>query len=139
MNDSISAPPERSLASLVNEFKDALRNRRLPFCECLSCNHKSPFPRTRCPQCNSGRIIVQFARGLGRVYAFTVLHRSKSPIQKVPIIVAIIELIEGVKVNANIRYVENLAIGDNVKLQFEDFGGASKPVFHRINASEEFI
>lgn len=135
MNDSRSVIAQKSLASLMNEFKDALSNKRLPFCECLSCNHKFPYPRTRCPKCNSDQVSVQFAKGAGSVYAFTVLYRSPSPSMKLPTIVAIIDLTEGVKVNANVSYVEDLAIGDHVQLRFEDLNGSAKPVFQQVRKS----
>jgi uncharacterized OB-fold protein len=136
MTDSTSVLAEKSLASLLNEFRDALSNKRLPFCECASCHNKFPFPRTRCLKCNSDQIAVRFASGTGKIYAFTILHRSPSPSLRVPSVVAIIELAEGVKVYANVSYTENLAIGDYVELHFEDFNGNLKPVFQQIRKSK---
>lgn len=62
---------------------------------------------------------MKISSGTGRVHTMSVIHKSSDPQEKVPFVVAIVELSEGVKIMANSTYPCDLQIGDMVLVKFE--------------------
>src|SRR5437588_7844697 len=88
-------------------YWDAARERRLLIKECRACGRAFFYPRTYCPRCWSPDTEWKEASGRGRVYTFTVVHQNDLPPfnERVPYVVAIVELEEGVRMTSNIEGV----------------------------------
>jgi uncharacterized protein len=123
-----------SISEAISEYKNSLAQKRLPYFECKACSHKFPYPRTSCLKCGSKEIELKIANGSGKIHTMTVLHRARDPSVKVPFVVAMVELSEGLKVMANAAYPTNLTIGDDVLVRFESSAqGIPRIVVERVN------
>lgn len=96
------------------------------------------MPRYLCPSCWSDALEWVQAKGTGSVHSFTVIRRASSPAfkERVPYVVALIDLDEGPRMMANILGDDALdvAIGERVTLTFEDRGNGTLPQFKRAAA-----
>lgn len=120
-------------------YWNAAREGRLVIRKCNTCGQLHFMPRYLCPACWSDNLDWIDAAGTGRVHSFSVIRRASDPAfaSRVPYVVALIELDEGPRMMANILGDDALdvAIGDPVKLTFEDRGdGSQLPQFERIAA-----
>lgn len=90
------------------EYWEACKNGKLLIQQCEDCNKYIFFPRIVCPSCMSNKIKWVESSGKGKVYSFTVARRNRHPafVDKVPYIVALIELEEGVRMMSNLVNVE---------------------------------
>ena len=117
-------------------YWNAARERRFVLRACKSCGKKHFMPRYLCPHCWSDDLEWVESKGGGTVYSFSVVHRAPTPTfaAKVPYVIAMIDLDDGPRMFANVIGADALdvAIGDRVKLTFEDRGdGAMLPQFER--------
>jgi uncharacterized OB-fold protein len=103
--------------------------------ECSECGRTHFPPRLACPHCWSQRLQWLEASGLGTVYSFTIMRRAPQPCwrERVPYVVALIQLAEGPRMMANIVGDDALgvALGERVSVCFENRGGAALPQFRR--------
>jgi uncharacterized protein len=94
---------------------------RLVLPRCRSCAHVIWYPRPFCPRC--GRRDVEWfeASGEGVVYSFTIVHRSQGDYEdRVPYVVAYVELNEGPRVLSNLVDGHGpVEIGQRVRAVFE--------------------
>lgn len=90
---------------------------------CQDCGHHQFFPRPFCLACMSGELAWKATSGKGTIYTFTVNHRPAhaSLAERVPYVVAMIDLDEGVRMMANLLDAPpaKLAIGKRVRVVFE--------------------
>lgn len=119
-------------------YWNAARERRLVIRKCHSCGEVHFMPRHLCPHCWSDQLEWVEASGGGEVHSFSVIRRASDPAfaDKVPYVVALIELDEGVRMMANILGEDAMSveIGDRVHVDFEDRGdGALLPQFRRVS------
>jgi uncharacterized OB-fold protein len=88
-----------------------------------------------CPHCRSLAWEEQHLTGSGAVYSYVVLHHPRSPAFDYPVIVALVDLDEGVRIVTNLARMEpaDVQIGMRVTVEFEatDDGGAV-PVFRPV-------
>jgi uncharacterized OB-fold protein len=85
-----------------------------------------------CPQCNSLSIEVVTLSGRGTLYSYSVLHHPQHPAFDYPVLAALVDLDEGVRLVSNLTGVEpdDIRIGMALEVDFEAReGGASVPVF----------
>jgi uncharacterized OB-fold protein len=77
-----------------------------------------------CPECHSTEIDWVAAGGRGTVYTFTIVQHPTHPAfaDKVPYVVAVVELDEGPRIVTNIKNcaVEDVRGGMHVSIYFED-------------------
>jgi len=107
---------------------------RLP--RCTACQRLFWYPRTHCPHCGSDALEWLATAGRGHVYTFTIVRQSPEPFfaARVPYVVAMIELIEGPRVMANVVDCDAAAvhIGMPVSVLFDDLGDdVHVPLFRR--------
>ena len=133
MNQELPAP-------IVNPdsqaYWDGARNGRLMIRKCKACGVLHFLPRYLCPACWSRDLEWIQSSGRGTVHSFTIIRRAPLPAftDRVPYVVALIELEEGPRMMANILGEDALAtgIGDAVEVCFEERGdGAKIPQFSR--------
>ena len=90
---------------------------------CQACNRWQFYPRPFCVHCESDDLQWRAVSGLGRIYTYTVNHRAPNPFmkQRLPYVVALVELDEGPRLMANIQGDGALetSIGRRVKVIFE--------------------
>jgi uncharacterized OB-fold protein len=127
--------PEQLTAEAAHYFEAAAQG-RLELQRCAACGKVWFYPRPACVRCGAERYQWFAASGRGRVHSHSVVHRAPSPAfrERVPYVVALIDLDEGPRMMANIvgDDAPKIAIGDAVELAFEDRGeGRKLPQFRR--------
>lgn len=81
---------------------DAAREHRLVIQRCGSCGRLRHPPGPCCPACQSFDWDTVDASGRGRIHSFVVCHHPQIPSFDYPLVVALIELDEGVRLLANV-------------------------------------
>lgn len=106
------------------QYWAAARRHELVLQQCEACAKFRFYPRSVCPNCLSDRFQWKHASGRGSVYSFTIIHRPPLPAfrNRVPYVLALIELEEGVRMMTNIVecHPADVYIGMPVKVTFED-------------------
>jgi uncharacterized OB-fold protein len=85
-----------------------------------------------CPYCRSLEIDWVDATGTGTVYSYSVLHHPQNLAFDYPILAALVDLDEGVRLVTNLVHVvpADVTIGMPVEVTFEaTLNGAAVPVF----------
>ncbi|MEO6322780.1 MAG: Zn-ribbon domain-containing OB-fold protein [Polaromonas sp.] len=103
-------------------FWDAAAHGKLIFQRCGECKKMQSTPRLFCTHCMAEDLQWESSTGMGSIYTFTVNHRAANAhmADKVPYVVAVVQLDEGVRMMANIVDVEpqSVRIGDRVRVRF---------------------
>lgn len=82
----------------IYPFYDHLRENRLTTTQCADCRHIAWPPRIVCPECMSDRLDwVDFPEA-GRIYAFTVQTAGTPPGLTPPVVYALIDFDNGVRI-----------------------------------------
>jgi len=124
--------PEPSEATAP--FFDGAKAGRLRLQRCTACGAWGFPPMSRCMECGSDAIEWADASGEGTVYSHALLRRPYHPRHqgRLPIVLAQVDLPEGVRVMTNLVDVapESVRTGDAVVVAFETFpDGGVLPVF----------
>ena len=100
-------------------FWDAARNGKLVVQRC-SCGHMRHPPRPICARCHSTDWTAEPARGDGVLYSYALLHHPQNPAFEYPIVAALVDLPEGVRVVSQVVDAEReeLAIGMRLRVTF---------------------
>jgi hypothetical protein len=105
-------------------FWDAAARHELALQRCDDCNTFRFYPRPMCPACHSTRATWTPCSGRGTVYSYTVVRRPLSRWfkERVPLVCAVIELVEGVRMISNVVGVapEDVHIDLAVEVTYED-------------------
>lgn len=121
MSDVIRPLPQPT--DLTRPYWQAAARGELHMQHCQACNRWQFYPRPFCVHCESDDVQWRAVSGLGRIYTYTVNHRAPNPFmkQRLPYVVALVELDEGPRLMANIQGDGALetAIGRRVKVIFE--------------------
>jgi uncharacterized OB-fold protein len=115
-------------------FFEGARDGRLMLQTCDDCGSWHYPVRARCGECGGTRLSWSPASGRGTVYSHGRLRRVYHPRHegRLPLILAVIDLDEGVRINSNLVDVEPEAVraGLAVEVSFERFpDGGVIPVF----------
>lgn len=109
---------------LTRPFWSAAREHRLSIQRCKECQRHVFYPRPLCPHCGADALEWVDASGRGAIYSYTVARRptSRAFAERVPYVIAIVELDEGPHMTTNIVECdpESLRVGDRVEAIFED-------------------
>ena len=130
------AQPPRPLPVIDDESRpywEAARAHRLVLQRCGACGRHVFYARALCPHCHRDALEWVRAAGTGVVYSFTVVHRpaSKAFADRVPYVVALIDLDEGPRLLSTLRVSDpaQARVGQRVAVAFEDLGQVTLPVF----------
>ncbi len=108
---------------LTQPYWSAANENRLVMQCCDACGRWQCYPRPFCVHCESDRIRWKDVSGRGTIYTFTINYRAPNPFMKarLPYVVAVVELDEGVRMMANIVNADlaDVAIGKRVRVAFE--------------------
>jgi len=123
-------------------FWEAAGRHELVLQRCKRCETVRYYPRPGCPECQSREAIWEKMSGEGTVYSFTIVSRPLTRwfAERVPIVVAIVSLVEGVRMMTNIVGMEpeSVYIGMPVSVCWDDAdGGITLPNFSPAVANED--
>lgn len=123
MTPVLSVRPEPQPTTDTAAYWAGAQEHRLLMQRCTGCGHHQFYPRAFCIECLSTRLDWVDACGRGRVYSYTVCRIAPSPAfeARLPYVVALIDLEEGVRLVANLLDVDpsRVAIGAAVQVCFE--------------------
>jgi len=111
-----------------NEVADG----RICLQRCKGCGELRHPPRPMCPSCRSQEWEAQEISGRGTLHTFTVIHYPQFPGYEFPILAALVDLEEGVRMVSNVTDCEpdDLEIGMALEaLIHEDDDGFKLPLF----------
>lgn len=122
---------------LSRPFWEAAAKHRLVIQRCESCRRYEWVPQIRCSACLQDALKWVDVSGRAKVFTFSVVHRSASPAFEAPYVLAIVELEEGSRLMTNLIDVpvDEIAIGLDVRVVFQDVGGCALPKFTVDQAS----
>ena len=122
-------------------FWEAARRHELVLQRCSGCEAHVFYPRYNCPHCGSRDLEWVKTSGRGTVYSYTVARRPthQAFADRVPYVIAIVELEEGPRLTTNIVGCEPEAvrIGMPVAVTFEDVSDEISLVMFRPAEREE--
>ena len=128
---------EPQASEATDRFWDATKDKRYLIQWCDACVHPIFYPREVCPTClSSDSLDWRESKGKGTVYAVSVQHRPANPMMadKVPYVVALVELDEGIRVMSNVVNSDpfSVQVGDAVSLTWEELSdGRNLPLFEK--------
>lgn len=106
------------------EFWEGCHRHQLLIQKCQNCATLRHYPKVMCPNCGSWDTTWVRVSGKGKVYSWTVTHRSFHPgfADELPYASVIVELDEGVRLMTNIIDVkpDDLYVGMPLEVVFED-------------------
>ena len=128
--------PDQSEAG--RPFWAATVERRFVLPWCTACERAHWYPREACPSCLAASIEWRPASGHGVLYARATMPKAAQPLlaDRVPYVVALVDLDEGVRMLSNLVGPEalDLAIGSPVELEWEPLSdGRALPLFRRAS------
>ena len=104
---------------------------------CRNCGARFRFVRELCPECWSDDLGWQIATGKATVIARAIVETApyEAMDQRVPYVLALVQLIEGPTMMANVIGIESfaVAIGQQVEVCFEHRGDFFIPQFRPIS------
>lgn len=108
---------------------------RLNITCCADCGGYSHPPRSVCRHCRSEAVAPTAVAGTGIIDSFTINHQPWMPGLEVPFVIARVALDDapGVYLTTNIVGcpVEDVDIGDRVRVRFEEQDGIWFPLFEK--------
>ncbi len=128
--------PLPNLAELeTRPFWEATRQHELRYQVCNACSGVVFYPRRHCPHCMSFDLRWETSKGAGAIYSFTIIRQIGHPFfrTRAPYAVALIDLDEGFRLMSHVVVdkdaVDGVAIGQRVRVDWEDYDEVSLPVF----------
>jgi uncharacterized OB-fold protein len=135
MTDETPSRPLPRPTGISAPFWRGAAEGRLLLQRCRRCGSFIYYPRPFCPTCLGGELEWREASGKGQVYTYTVVRRAATPAfaDKVPYVLAIVELEEGPRLVTNIVGCrpEEVRVGMPVKATFERYSDEVGLVFFR--------
>jgi 3-oxo-4,17-pregnadiene-20-carboxyl-CoA hydratase alpha subunit len=113
-------------------FWDAAAERLLVVQRCAECGRLRHPPRPMCPHCHSLAVDAVELSGRGTLYSYAILHHPRHPAFDYPVLAALVELDEGVRLVSSLVGVEaaDVRIGMPLEVVFEARGAdACVPLF----------
>jgi uncharacterized protein len=101
-------------------FWEAAKEGKLVTQQCGQCGRLRHPPRPMCPACHSLEFEMIELAGTGVVYSYSFLRHPQSPAFTYPVIAALVDLDEGVRLVSNLVDVEpsDVRIGLPVEVRF---------------------
>ncbi len=129
----MTALPEPIRNADSQELWDGMQQEKLLLQECGDCGALDFMPRHMCPVCWSPNRKWREASGEGTVHSFSIVRRASSPAfaPRTPYVVALVDLAEGPRMPTALigDKALSVAIGDPVKMTFEERGDQKLAVF----------
>ena len=102
-------------------YWDAVARHELVAQRCRVCRELRHPPRPMCPHCRSLDWEELRLAGTGSLYSYAVLHHPRSPAFEYPVIAALVDLDERVRIVSNLVGVEpaDIHIGMRLAVEYE--------------------
>lgn len=115
-----SRPAPRATADSA-VYWDAIGRHELVAQACSACEKLRHPPRPMCPYCRSLEWHAQRLAGTGALYSYVVLHHPRNPQFEYPLLVALVDLDEGVRIVTNLVGIEpeKIRIGMRLTVDYE--------------------
>ena len=136
------AKPTRMKAPLGHDngwWWEGVERGELLIQKCRGCGMLRHTPRPMCGNCRSLEWEAVVSEGKGTVYSYVVLHHPKFPGYEYPIVCALIDLDDGVRMMSNIVgcQPQEVSIGMRVAVSIEMVDAATKlPVFRAAGSHD---
>jgi uncharacterized OB-fold protein len=119
--ESTATRPAPVLTDDNAAFWQAAAEHRLVAQRCTECGRLRHPPRPMCPSCHSLAFAWVDLSGNGVVYSYSVLHHPRNPAFTYPLVAALVDLDEGIRLVTNLVAVnfENIRVGLPVRVTFE--------------------
>ena len=118
------------------DFWAATLDKEFKYQQCDNCEKIIFYPRRTCTGCTDSKLQWKVSKGLGKVYTFSIVRLSYHPFfkQKLPYVVAWIDLDEGPRILSNVVGCDADAckIGMDVKLEWEEHEDLNIPLFKPV-------
>jgi uncharacterized protein len=98
-------------------FWDAAAGRQLVAQRCSGCDALRHPPRPMCPHCHSLEFQAAQLSGTGTLYSYAVLHHPRNPAFDYPVLAALVDLDEGIRMVSNLVDVEPAGIEIGMRLE----------------------
>lgn len=125
---------------LTDPFWQGAREGKLCLQRCSTCSHVEFYPKKYCSHCLNDSLEWFETSGFGTIHTFTVIHRapSKKFAEKVPYVVALIDVDEGARLMANVLSpIEKVKVGSRVEVVFEETENKVLPQFKLVTKGME--
>jgi len=125
------APPQLDPGRYTRPFWEACANSILLATHCRDCGHLFLPAGPVCPRCWSSALDTRRMSGDGTVATFTVYRQAYHRGLKLPLVVALIELVEGPRLVSNVVQCPpgRVRIGMRVRVRFDRQGDYTLPRF----------
>ena len=117
-------------------FWDAATQGRLVAQRCKDCGRVRHPPRPMCPHCHSLAFEEAALSGRGSLYSYAILHHPQNPAFDYPVLAALVDLEEGVRIVSNLTDVapDDIRIGMSLEVTFEPtVDDQLVPIFRRAD------
>ncbi len=108
---------------VTTKYWEGARQNKLLIQKCGDCGTYQTLPQSYCRHCLSEDLAWTQARGTGKIYSFTIVHRAPSGAfeSDVPYTVALVELDEGARMMSNIVEIgpQDVRVGMPVEAIFD--------------------
>jgi uncharacterized OB-fold protein len=134
--DAVLPPKPPPVPTAVSsEFWKQAQAGRLVAQFCTRCESYQHYPKPVCGRCWGSELEWRPLAGTGKVYTFTLVHRGPSKeFSDTPYAVGLVDLDEGVRMMGGLSAptLDELHIGDPVRVKFEARGDAMIPTFEKV-------
>jgi uncharacterized OB-fold protein len=100
-------------------FWEGTQKQELRIQACGACGALRHPPGPACPKCGALDRSYIVASGNGTVFSFVIHRHPPVPGKELPIVIALIDLDEGVRMVGEVPGAEDLAIGDRVAVDWQ--------------------
>lgn len=100
-------------------FWEGTQKQELRIQSCAACGALRHPPGPACPECGALDRSYIVASGSGTVFSFVIHRHPPVPGKELPIVIALIDLDEGVRMVGEVPGAEDLAIGDPVQVDWQ--------------------
>lgn len=119
MSEDLSLP---TITPVDRLFWEAATEERLVVQECTECEERIYPPRMYCSICFSDIEWID-TEGIGTIYTYSIVHSPTHPSfrDEVPMVLAVVELVEGPRFVTNVVDCapKDISIGDKVRVVFD--------------------
>src|SRR6201989_2751259 len=118
-------------------FWDGTRAGELRIQVCNACGAKRFPPGPACQTCDAYDRGYQVAAGTGTVYSYVVHRHPPVPGKELPIVIALIDLDEGVRMVGEVVGVDTLEVGDRLHVDYNRIDDElTLPIWRRTEPDE---
>lgn len=129
-----NAMPAPIVDAHTHPWWQACAEHRLTAQRCLKCNHAQLPPTPICSECHSNDFEMATLSGKGILYTYTAVHQAIAIEQKLPFIIAVVELdMRGTSCKNNVRLMTNIVDAEDRELEI------GKPVQVAWETMSQFV